>query len=492
MIGPTLVGRPAPDAQAPRRRHVGTRIRGASSKSVLSLASAIERQSRCRAARRLLLVLTLVCATTEPPAARAAETTGTIAVDACRETPLPARAVTFAAAFDRWNVERYGADGYSTQSRNESLIDDGWLLAGYVLLLETTHSERYARSAVLHIDRILERRDDRQGRTDYTGRSNPAWSTAYYNSGSKAATYPSVLHSAQLTYPMAYFAHVVARDACLAAREYTPGRSYAAIAAGYVAEVARTVAFHDREWRESDTRRGRRIGYYVVDKAAEPLFPRRTGHVQPTNVNAMAGKLMAAMYLATGEQDYLDRARRIANLIVSDLRMRSPGAIYWHYFPRMRGAPQLAPPKRREFNDYPDDLTHQVVGVDFVRMMVEHGLAEPGDAALLQSGLARTLMRYIRQRSTGLLTARMDGKGRAAPAIYQTLAGAYGWLAAEDSDVLPAMRSIMIGGAKLTTQPPKTVGAMWSLALIARAEARYAAARGPARPRGRLDGHRGR
>ena len=298
-------------------------------------------------------------------------------------------------------------------------------------------------------------------------------STAHYNTGSKGVAYPSVLHSAQLTLPMAYLAHVVRSDACLVDREHTPGRSYRAVVGDYVAEIARTVAFHDREWRTHDVRGGRRIGYYVVDKAAEPLFPRRTGHVQPTNVNAMAGRLMAAMFLATGEQDYLDRARRIASLIVSDLRVRSPGAIYWHYFPRMSGAPHLAPPRRREYNDYPDDLTHQVVGIDFIRMMVEHGLADPGDAAMLQSGLARTLMRHIRLRSTGLLAARMDGSGRAAPAVYQTLAGVYAWLAADDAAILPAMRSI-IDGVKLTSQPPRTVGAMWSLALMARAEARHA------------------
>ncbi len=127
------------------------------------------------------------------------------------------------------------------------------------------------------------------------------------------------VHTGQLTYPLARFAHIV---------RATPGLredfGYAATAARYLDAAVAAVAVHDEDWRETPEGEG----FYVTPKGAPVRYD---GVELPFNQVLSLGRTLVELAVLTGEPGYRDKVAKIAAWLKSDLRTNAAGAYEWSY-----------------------------------------------------------------------------------------------------------------------------------------------------------------
>ena len=232
-----------------------------------------------------------------------------------------------AEAAEPWQSDPIGIQGYNAYQGIDNKVDldrrynrnnergglawgEGSILMGLVSMYEGTRNTAHLDRLVTHFDGVLSNRDDRRNPivTDQIrGIVMPAWSSGRYTDG---VLYAFGVHAGMLTAPVARFVYLVKSTPSLHA-------GYLAKALEYQTAITETVDAFDIDW----TSVGADEGYYGdYDTGPEAAYNRQTA----------MGRTYVNLWLATGEERFRDRARRIANRLKNAM-VPTGDRYYWTY-----------------------------------------------------------------------------------------------------------------------------------------------------------------
>ncbi|MDW9379814.1 hypothetical protein [Chryseobacterium sp. JV558] len=213
-----------------------------------------------------------------------------------------------------------------------------------VLMYEKTKDTIYANTLIKCMGNTIDRRDDLRFPTlgwpaifDYRGKSGAAWSTSYYNDTTNVGKpYSHVVHSANITYPMAKFAAMVKHDLTIQSLQYTSsgrysGQTYSVIALDLIQKIKETFAYHEDQWHTDSGN----IGYYKERDTADGYTPplKYKGEVLPFNMQSAVGRVFVQMYRATEDTIYLTKIRQLSNFIKLNTQLDpNHGSNIWPYW----------------------------------------------------------------------------------------------------------------------------------------------------------------
>lgn len=334
-----------------------------------------------------------------------------------------ARSRKLREAFDRWDSQNGGV-GFTQFDNVLGVLanNEPQVLEAYLIMYEATQDTTYLFKAAAHGQSVLDHRDDYAGRVDYSGRANPVWSNRNpaYVRGDRL--FPFSAESAWLSYPLAYFAHVVRRDPALSLLKTSNGRSLGDIADRFASDVEKTIAYHSKDWHGVNAK-GRTIGFYTTARDFPDAIGLGSGSIEPMNFQTSMGRLFTMMYLATGHEAYLTQARQLANFLLADLSYdRERDSYYWTYWPRASYFKSRRQPHRNV-----EDISHGGLTVDFVRLMFEHRLGIVGERDMRR--FSNMFVRSVYRGRPGRFALTLNGQGAAGGRVrhlgyYAGLAGA--------------------------------------------------------------------
>jgi len=257
--------------------------------------------------------------------------------------------------FDRFDAEGPNAgEWYKNYNNDQGTLawGESYVMMAYAKMYETTGERFYLDKLAEHADAVLEQRDDVRGVTDYTGNSNPCWQASKYS------TRPMcwVVHSGMITYPIAMFAVYVFSKPNMAVLTTYDGTSYADKASFFLNRVIETYNFHEGEWRNSGTQQG----YYIFPADSASFYEYANQKMPLNQMNAM-GRTAIALYLATNDSAYLERATRLANHFKANLHTGSGDTYVWNYW-------------GGNYSLYGEDISHATINVGFAALCAEHGI----------------------------------------------------------------------------------------------------------------------
>ncbi|MGX5685542.1 FG-GAP repeat domain-containing protein [Chryseobacterium cucumeris] len=242
-----------------------------------------------------------------------------------------------------------GLDQWDGNSTSPDQLEFAWAVPAHmealVLMYEKTKEPKYAKTLIKCIGNTIDRRDDLRGQvpglsqiSDYRDSIGPAWSNNHYNipKMDSGATYPHLVHSANILYPMAKFAAIVKKDGIIQNLTYDlPGRytgqTYNAIANDLILKIKETLNYHSDQWF-IEPGSNNTIGYYKErsDSNLPIAFP---GVILPFNMQSSVGRVLVQMYRATNENNYLTQVNQIANFIKANTQLNTNlGSNVWTYW----------------------------------------------------------------------------------------------------------------------------------------------------------------
>jgi hypothetical protein len=214
------------------------------------------------------------------------------------------------------------------QSGAELAWGESYRLMAYVAMYEASGDVEYLEKVMGRFDEIIKIRDDKKMvKDEIRGRILPAWCSTKYTGGKE---YAWIVHAGMITYPITRFAYLILRDSEL--KEH-----YGEKARGYVAAIEETVHAFDDAWRED---RSKNEGWYYGDYLEKGL---------PLNQQNALGRTLAALWLATGKEQYRERAEKLANFFNNCLK-RIDNRYVWSYWP---------------YGGSAEDISHAAINVDF-------------------------------------------------------------------------------------------------------------------------------
>lgn len=245
----------------------------------------------------------------------------------------------------------FDSKGYAavpSNSTNPDQLEFSWIVSAHmealVMMYEKTHDPKYANALIGSMGNVIDRRDDLRDQlqppqagvsniSDYRGVSGAAWSTDHYNtSPGDGKTYAHVVHSANITYPMAKFAAIIKKNSLLQNIMYqSVGRynnmTFIAIADDLIQKVTETLHYHEGQWfTESGN-----IGYYKERNDNPPID--NDGEILPFNMQSAMGRVLVQMYRATDNPDYLTQLTQIANFLKANTSFNTNlGSNSWTYW----------------------------------------------------------------------------------------------------------------------------------------------------------------
>jgi hypothetical protein len=267
---------------------------------------------------------------------------------------------------------RAAADGGATLSSDGADLAWGtsYVLMAYLSMYEATGQQEYMDRFLEQCDWILTHRDDRQGVTDdYRGRAMAAWSTLRFGNDGRRYAWP--VHAGMVTYPMVRWVYLAKSRPDLTVAHADRIRRYQA-------DIEQTLAAFDDCWQDGpEEQQGR---YY------DPWLKTE----MPWNQQHALGRTLAAMWLATGQERYRDRASRLATSFKQALR-RDGDAYVWEY-----GGPTVCT----------EDISHGAISVDFAFVCYRAGIVF---TAADMDGFINTFRRL--PRGPEGFSERVDGTG---------------------------------------------------------------------------------
>ncbi len=250
----------------------------------------------------------------------------------------------YEAAYD--NVE----DGGWYRGHNNELADLAWgesyVMMSLAAMFRTTGDPVYLDRLSWHIEGVLEQRDDARGVTDYRGDSGACWRcTEYYTE-----PYCSAVHSGMIGFPIADFAALV-QETGMGEHHAIDGESFGAKSDRYISAMYEVMEFHEEQWNED--------GFYTFRDDAG--FTGYAGVDLPYNMNSAMGRMILALYRATGEERLKDRAVAIGTHFHDGLSLGAAGQYLWNYW----GGAYIEPG---------EDLSHAFINVSFAVELAQQGL----------------------------------------------------------------------------------------------------------------------
>jgi hypothetical protein len=230
---------------------------------------------------------------------------------------LPATATT-----PRWDFENAWDNnlpwylGYDNESAGLAW-GESYVLMALVTMFEATDDPIYLDRLDIHLEATHAARDDQRGVSDYRGISGACWRDWYYQD----EPYCYVGHSGMIAYGFAAYGAAV-RESRLADHHAPDGETYGEKADRYIGYAEEVVAYHDDQWRNA--------GYYVFRPDADFLgYP---GVDNPYNLSHSMGRVLVALWRATGDASHLDKIEKLAAAFRAGLTTSSSGAYLWNYW----------------------------------------------------------------------------------------------------------------------------------------------------------------
>ena len=263
------------------------------------------------------------------------------------------------ATTPRWNYEAAYDNvegGAWSRDQNNELAELAWgesyVMMSLATMFRATGDPVYLDRLSWHIDGVLEQRDDARGVTDYRGDSAACWRCSEYYT----EPYCSAVHSGMIGFPMADFAALV-REAGFNDHHAADGERFGAKADRYVTAVREVLAVHEEQWNES--------GFYVYRVDAD--FTGYAGVDVPYNMNAAMGRMILALYRATGEESWKARAVAMGEHFSHGLSLGPDGQYLWNYW----GGSYVEPG---------EDLSHAFLNLWFAVDLAKEGLVFDDEA----------------------------------------------------------------------------------------------------------------
>lgn len=249
------------------------------------------------------------------------------------------------AVFDSFDRSLNDGRGYSDCSNTSGLLAwaESYLMNGYVDMYLATSDTAYLRKLTAHFDRVLANRDDVIGAVDtYTSRSMAGWgSSSYARNGAKWHVF--IVHTGMITNAPADFVRLVLTQQALQAE-------FGTSAALYRKKIQECIADAEEYWRDGP---GKDEGYYV-----DPVF-----ELLPLNQQNAMGRVLLTMYQVTGNEQYRNKAERLARFMKKRLRSVPDGSYDWAYWP-----------KASEDGPGSEDISHASINVDFAARCAAAGI----------------------------------------------------------------------------------------------------------------------
>jgi hypothetical protein len=218
------------------------------------------------------------------------------------------------------------------------------------------------------------------------------------------------------------------RESRLADHHAPDGETYGDKADRYIRYAEEVVAYHDDQWNDA--------GYYIFRPDADFLdYP---GVDNPYNLSNSMGRVLVALYRATGEASYLDKIEKLAAAFRAGLTTSSSGGYLWNYW----GGP---------YDGLGEDLSHAVHNVWFAADCARIGV-EFDDDDMFAFGETFVSHLYV---SDTVFAAYVGGSG---VETYPQFAGLF-------TEVAPWRTTVWTASADLYRQlaPAETITSAWML-----------------------------
>ncbi|MGE0872293.1 MAG: hypothetical protein AB7P03_27285 [Kofleriaceae bacterium] len=276
-----------------------------------------------------------------------------------------ATAKTLRERFDE--VDAQGGDWYKGNA-NAMPWGQSYVLMSYVDAFNATHDPKYLDRLAYGIDNALELTDKARGLKDFRNESKLCWQSTGYS------TQPVcwAAHTGMLGSSMAELAAILKSAPTLGSHVTYDGTTLGDKATTFLAAAKEMVTVHEAEWRSDAT-----TGWYVFPPDA--TFYQYNGQEVPPNMYGAMGLLYIALYDATGEELYKDRATRLAKRFRKRLVTGATGAYLWNYW-------------NPGYNSPGEDLPHAALNMNFVMRAEQSGIEFTADdvAKLVKTYLLHT------------------------------------------------------------------------------------------------------
>jgi hypothetical protein len=300
---------------------------------------------------------------------------------------VSASANTYKTAFDRFDSLLNNGNGYSNYNNFAGTLawGESYIMMSYMAMYRATNNVGYLKKLIMHAENVIKQRDDMHGRVDYRGISRPTWVATKYSINNEPCAW--VVHSGMITYPIADFSQLVINSPNLQRETSYSGKTFINVANWLKDKVAETIAAHDNEWDNI-------IGVYRFPNASVIDFPNA---VMPINQYAAMGRTLLMMYLATGEETYLNKATKLAHHFYNNLKIDNRvGSYIWNYWS-----------SSSNINTNREDISHASIEVDFAFLCYKNGvLFNKADMNRFASTFKNSL--YIEPL---LFASKVDGSG---------------------------------------------------------------------------------
>jgi hypothetical protein len=272
---------------------------------------------------------------------------------------------------NKWN-------GYKTMVDQSAIAwGESMVMRSYLLMYQATKDKHYLDLFTGHADSLLRRRDSERGVTDYRGLSLPAWRSGSYTDN----YYIYAVQTGLIVTPMAQFAAIVKKDPALT--------EYGARANEYLQAAKDAIAVHDMR----DKPQYLDVNSRWYEDATSMYLDR------PVNMNLAQGSAMLAIYEASGDRVYLDKATKIANYFKKYLTVdRTTNSYFWKYYPNS--------PK---YGSVIEDISHSTWCVEFINLAYRNGIFSDSDMQKFANTASKVLV-----KSDGTIARYLDGNGTAS------------------------------------------------------------------------------
>ena len=263
-------------------------------------------------------------------------------------------------------------EGYATPARYDELFlgkavdkatenvsnDSGgiaWGLSYQMMSLNEmyriTHDIKYLNANLRIIQAVLAARDDKHDIKLWTGEVAPAWGCNSYAERGRAIF---AVHTGIIVYPIL--------DCLLLERDARDGiGKNSELFRNLVADAEKSIAFHERQWRNGPARDE---GHYVGLNQEKVL----EGKPLPGNRLSSMGRALWVSWKLTGNKVHYDHAIRLGKYIKHRLALGDDGAYYWSYsLPETVDKPLENPGAKSE------DSSHGTLTVSFPVLLASEG-----------------------------------------------------------------------------------------------------------------------
>jgi len=286
---------------------------------------------------------------------------------------------------------------------------ESYLMQAYANMYKATGDVKYLDKLQAHTLSVLANRDDKIGRKDYKGELAPSWGTDRYTPNHEWMHF--VAHTGMITYPMLEFVKLVKESNI---EKYLVGANT------ILTQAEQAVRYHDKEWRQD---------YYVY-----PDDFYKKDYIVAMNQQAAIGRSLLLLYELTGNEEYLNRARLIAEFINAKgiLQGNDGGFLLLDRFT----------PGKTEPDSTIADISHATITIHFAYLAYENGIIfTEGDMA----EFTKTI-KSLAQANDNHFPKYLDGTGNFD---YEIAAGQYAFLAEFDSEIYNSITDLLFNHLKV-------------------------------------------